>query len=215
MLQAVILEPSCETALAVEGFSPGTVTQSVLWTLMSDSSGAFESKEAQSLVYSSSFASRVGWYRVSAEVWWWPLDADAIVATTTVRTQIFEARYVRISIRPMSVEVRGAFFDAFAMLEQLSQKECARCYGSEYKPFVYFVTLHLNLAGRKRAGHLHGGMGFLTQHVSLSNEFETALRVVNPSVSLPFWDSTQDSHVVKDTTRLVKALWTLNVWRPE
>lgn len=36
------------------------------------------------------------------------------------------------------------------------------------------------------------GIGFLPQHVKLTNMFEASVRSVNPSVSVPYWDYTKD-----------------------
>lgn len=46
-------------------------------------------------------------------------------------------------------------------------------------------------------------MGFLPQHVKMTNLFEQAMQAVDPSVALPYWDFTIDSEsgtVVQDST---------------
>ena len=48
----------------------------------------------------------------------------------------------------------------------------------------------MNLAADRTDDHLHDGMGFLTQHVALTNEFERALQAVDGAASVPYWDYT-------------------------
>lgn len=56
----------------------------------------------------------------------------------------------------------------------------------------YFIEKHLDAAiPNKHHDFLHDGLGFLSQHMALTNEYEAALQVVNPSVALPYWDFTQ------------------------
>lgn len=65
---------------------------------------------------------------------------------------------------------------------------------------------------------MHDGMGFVTQHIAITNEFEAALQLINPSVSMPYWDFTQDfvriRKLAKDQGKAVdfRDLWTLDVW---
>jgi len=65
---------------------------------------------------------------------------------------------------------------------------------------------------------MHDGMGFLTQHLAITNEFEAALQVVNPSVAMPFWDFTQDISTLNATAIATNSsidyrdLWKLDVW---
>jgi MFS family permease len=42
------------------------------------------------------------------------------------------------------------------------------------------------------ADHIHEGLGFLPQHIKLSNLFELSLQAVNPSLSLPYWEFTEE-----------------------
>ena len=59
-------------------------------------------------------------------------------------------------------------------------------------------------------------MGFLTQHVALSNAFEKALQAVAPRLALPYWDVTEDATLA--VTRHggdVAGLWSSEVWRDD
>ena len=53
-------------------------------------------------------------------------------------------------------------------------------------------------------------MGFLTQHVKMTNLFEAAVQAVDPSVSLPYWDFTIESEsgtVVQKSTIFSKEMF--------
>ena len=50
---------------------------------------------------------------------------------------------------------------------------------------------HFNAAWRD-GDHIHEGLGFLPQHIKLTNLFELSVQAVDPSVALPFWDYTRD-----------------------
>lgn len=38
--------------------------------------------------------------------------------------------------------------------------------------------------------HIHEGLGFIPQHLKMTNMFESAMQAVDPSVSLFYWDYT-------------------------
>ena len=83
----------------------------------------------------------------------------------------------------------------------LGYADGSHIYGSNYKSMEYFVHKHTELAGAGLCDHLHEGLGFLTNHVALSLEFERALQVINPVIALPYWDYTIDAHaaIMADT----------------
>lgn len=45
--------------------------------------------------------------------------------------------------------------------------------------------------------HFHDGMGFFTSHNAITIDFEKALQVVDPTVTVPYWDYTIDFHEVQ------------------
>jgi hypothetical protein len=66
----------------------------------------------------------------------------------------------------------------------------------------WFTEYHNRMAGAKYCDHMHDGLGFLTAHASLSLKYESVLRLINPSVSLPYWDYVRSIAVL---TRLLNA----------
>lgn len=101
--------------------------------------------------------------------------------------------YVRRELRMMTDSDRNAFLDTFITLSQTHTVEGVQKYGINYRSLVDFEVMHLKAAGNRRLDHIHDGMGIITQHVSMTNEFELALQSVNPAVAVPYWDFTIDA----------------------
>lgn len=139
----------------------------------------------------------------------------------TVRTSAAEysrefwVRYVRREIREMSDVARNAYFDAVEVITKLSTAEGQALYGSGFTTTDEITRIHLNLAGDHDTDKLHSGLGFLMQHNALSNAYEIALRVVDPSIALPYWDYTIDAWIVAKTTNKVSSFWQLDYWRDD
>ncbi|CAN0081632.1 unnamed protein product, partial [Ectocarpus sp. 13 AM-2016] len=54
----------------------------------------------------------------------------------------------------------------------------------------FFVQMHLDGAAVKDCDHWHDDAGIVTHHVGFTLLFEQALQVVDPSVSIPYWEYT-------------------------
>ena len=67
-------------------------------------------------------------------------------------------------------------------------------YGSAYTDIYDISNKHATLAGDQECDHMHDGLGFMTQHMGLTLEFEQAMQAVDASVSLPYWDFTLDMY---------------------
>eukprot|EP00903_Cladosiphon_okamuranus_P019382 g17822.t1 len=102
-------------------------------------------------------------------------------------------KYVRREIRQLTDEDREAFFDAMETLYRLPTAEGTALYGKEYKGINFFVQMHLDGAGVKDCDHWHDGAGIMTHHMGYILQFEQALQVVDPSVSIPYWEYTIES----------------------
>jgi len=67
-----------------------------------------------------------------------------------------------------------------------------KLFGSDYYSSTYFVQAHEFNSAQQDSDHMHEGVGFLPQHIKLTNMFENSMRSVNPAVSVPYWDYTLD-----------------------
>ena len=107
---------------------------------------------------------------------------DAMLTTSVSGLSVAARRtlvckYVRRDMRKLRDADRERYFDAFkVMIETPSAAGQASFGDSHYRSLEYFVGVHMNLAADRTDDHLHDGMGFLTQHVALTNEFERALQ---------------------------------------
>jgi len=73
-------------------------------------------------------------------------------------------------------------------------------------------------AGNKKGDQMHDGMGFLTQHIALTADYEVALRAVDAAVTVPYWDFTYDRQLLEEDLARppdVKRLWELDVWKDD
>lgn len=54
--------------------------------------------------------------------------------------------------------------------------------------------MHLEGSAAKDCDHWHDGAGLMTHHMSFTLELEQALQVVEPSVTVPYWEYTYDAY---------------------
>ena len=57
-------------------------------------------------------------------------------------------------------------------------------YGEYYHSAEYFTQAHHFNAAQQDADHIHEGLGFIAQHIKVSNAFEKAMQAVNPKVMI-------------------------------
>jgi hypothetical protein len=77
-------------------------------------------------------------------------------------------------------------------LWDLSDEDGQAKYGENYHSAAYFTAAHDFNAAQQDADHIHEGLGFLAQHIKLTNMFEESMQAVDPSITLPYWDFTID-----------------------
>lgn len=99
-------------------------------------------------------------------------------------------KYVRRELRTLTAIDRKKFFETARLLWVTSKHYGKVHYGDNFKPIRHFIEEHTQLAGTMECDHMHDGLGFMTNHLGLSAEFELALQSVDPVVSLPYWDYT-------------------------
>jgi hypothetical protein len=66
-----------------------------------------------------------------------------------------------------------------------------------------------------QATHVHGGPEFLPWHRELVNRLEQMLRVINPQLSLHYWDWTQDPRAIPNANLGGGMTGTLNLFTPD
>lgn len=81
-----------------------------------------------------------------------------------------------------------SFMDATYEIYSKPVEEGREKYGNNFKNSDYLLGWHHFSAAQQDADHLHGGNGFLMQHVKVTNIFEKALQVccsfLSPSLML-------------------------------
>lgn len=115
---------------------------------------------------------------------------------------ILISKYVKRELRSLTIADRERFLDAAAVLWQLGDIEGRAKYGSQYTSVATFVVEHAQASGDIQCDQFHEGSGFLTHHLALTNSFDAALRAVDPSVTLPYWDFTIEGQQIKDASGL-------------
>ena len=105
-------------------------------------------------------------------------------------------RYVRREMRSLLEEDRVAWLQAWKTVVNTDDATGIDLYGSTYQSMSRLVTTHNNLAGDKACDHLHDGMGFLTSHVQITRLLESSLQLIDPSVSMPYWEYTIDVEAI-------------------
>ena len=100
--------------------------------------------------------------------------------------------YVRREISSLTTSDLAKTLDAMYELWAQSESNGRLLYGDDFHAVSYFIQAHEFNSGQRDSDHMHEGMGFLPQHIKLSNIFEIAMQAVDPSVSLPYWDYTVD-----------------------
>lgn len=101
--------------------------------------------------------------------------------------------YVRREIRSLTDEDLSATMDAMYALWEYSQEEGQEIYGTDFNAASILLKFHHFNSAWQDADHIHEGIGFLLQHIKMSNIFEKSMQSVDPSVSLPYWDFTIES----------------------
>jgi len=98
--------------------------------------------------------------------------------------------YVRRELRSLTSSDLSKTMDAMYTLWSTSEEDGQSKYGDNFHSAKYFSEAHNFNAAQRDADHIHEGVGFLTQHVKLTNIFEASMQSVDPSVSLFYWDFT-------------------------
>ncbi|CAM9893269.1 unnamed protein product [Pylaiella littoralis] len=141
-------------------------------------------------------------------------EGDGTVVVRSSTTEIF-CKYVRREIRSLFEEERNMMFDAMKVLWDVKVEEGRDLYGPDYLDVWSIDMFHQVGASDIECDHLHDGIGFGITHSMVTMIFENSMQLVNPMVSLPYWDFTIEGAIIDeefdgDYTKLAKAspLWT-------
>lgn len=100
--------------------------------------------------------------------------------------------YVRREIRNLTSTDLDTAIKTMYQLWALNETEGQAIYGSDFHSSTWFTALHDFNAAWQDADHIHEGLGFMPQHMKMSNLFEKSMQAVDPSTSLFYWDFTID-----------------------
>lgn len=95
--------------------------------------------------------------------------------------------YVRRDIESLTPSDLSATMDAMHALWEYTEEEGQAKYGEDFHSSTYFSEAHHFNAAWIESDHIHEGLGFIPQHLKLSNRFEKSMQAVNPMVTLPYW----------------------------
>lgn len=101
--------------------------------------------------------------------------------------------YVRREIRSLTDDDLDATLDAMYAMWEYDQEDGQEKYGSDFNSASILLKFHHFNSAWRDADHIHEGLGFLLQHIKMTNIFEKSMQAVDPSVCLPYWDFTIES----------------------
>lgn len=115
---------------------------------------------------------------------------NRLLATTTGTAKCL---YVRREIRALSESDLNTFMDAMATLWYVDEDTGKGIYGETYTSAQSLLEMHFFQASWLDADHSHEGRGFVSSHIIMTNIMEISLQLIDPSISMPYWDFTIES----------------------
>lgn len=100
-------------------------------------------------------------------------------------------KYVRRELDLLTDEDREIFLDAMYVLWNVSTVDGQKMYGEKYKSAYYFTQVHIDAVMVGGCDQFHEGIGFLSNHVYLTNYFEQSLQLVDPRTALHYVEYTR------------------------
>ena len=97
-------------------------------------------------------------------------------------------KYIRRELKRLTDEDRVKLLSAMNTMWRVNTVDGMRLYGDGYKSAYYFTQIHIDAAGNNVCDMFHGDVGYLTAHVYLTNFFEQSMQLVDPSVSLHYYE---------------------------
>lgn len=193
---AIVVEPMKATNMTANIATSEDEIQSCAWSIRSHSSGGvYETKNPKtaSIVSSESAGKKMIALFPMPSQYTITVQCSLLSGDSLKLSQTVQAFYVRRELRSLTDSDRTLFLDSLTVLMKTSTAEGRVRFGKNYKGLDSLVEMHLNAAGKRRNDGLHDGMGFFTQHLSITQTAELSLQSVAPSVTIPYWDYTIDS----------------------
>jgi len=133
-------------------------------------------------------------------------NQGGIVRETSAEVHVF---YVRRELRVLTDSDRTSFLDAMSLMYRIPQSYGQELFGPDYRDIGYFAGLYSKLTSDRACDHINEGPGFLVAHSALTVAFEKVLQLIDPAVTVPFWDYTLDASLSRrngmDSERLCKS----------
>jgi len=124
-----------------------------------------------------------------------------------------EVKYVRREIRTLYEDDRNDFLDIIKAHIDTPTRQGKMIYGPLYFDMMYFTAYRNMLSGDRMCDHMNDGLGFMPQHMGLTLLFEQSIHMINPELSVPYWDFTIDGHeVFVNKGGDFDALWDMQVF---
>lgn len=205
-----LVEPNRVSNLAVQGNPDG---HDVTWAIsrLNEISEEWEPDITIKGTHVNVTFPAVGHYKITVQ----KLSVEDATLISAVSGELI-CRYVRRELRALNDHEREQFFASVQIMMDHNFSLGQAKYGSRYRPLDFFSLKHLALAADRKSDKMHDGMGFLTNHLALSLEFEDALQAIYPNLALPYWDFTIDSYEVNVTHNgNWDSLWEGIVWSPQ
>ena len=126
----------------------------------------------------------------------YPINSETdLIGSYTTKVIV---KYVKRELRALNEIDKARFLNAAATLWRYSTTKGRKHYGDKYTSAAEFVEEHALASNDIRCDSFHEGTGFFSHHFAITQSFEAALRAVDPSVTLPYWDFTIEGQAITD-----------------
>merc|ERR1711988_1090849 len=105
-----------------------------------------------------------------------------------------------MGIRALTDSDRTKFLDTLQTTYTTSQAEGEALYGRKFRSIERMVSEHLLGAADKECDHWHDDAGVMTHHIAYTLEMEQSLQSIDDSITVPYWDYTQDAYYLSEWT---------------
>ncbi len=105
-------------------------------------------------------------------------------------------KYVKRELRSLNAMDKEKFLNAMNTVYRTSRDNTT--YGDSFICNDVLVEQHALASNDIMCDTMHDGSGFYPHHIALTMSFENSLRAVDPSVTLHYWDFTQEGQAIYD-----------------